>query len=64
VICCGQTIAGVCGTYADRPCGAITALVGSSDRLEIAIVGGNARAALGAAVGEKVFVVKPAPPKS
>ena len=42
-----QLISRIVGTYADVPAGELCALVGSSDRLEIAVNGGSAAAALG-----------------
>lgn len=41
-------------TYADRPAGSLVALVGSSGRLEIAVVNGSAQAHLGAHVGDRI----------
>jgi S-adenosylmethionine hydrolase len=41
-------------TYADAPAGELCALVGSSDRLEIAVNGGNAAATLGLGRGAVV----------
>jgi S-adenosylmethionine hydrolase len=61
--CGGQMVAGVSATYADRRHGVLTALLGSSDRLEIAVVGGSAKAILGAGVGEKVVVKLAAAPR-
>ncbi len=47
---------GIYRTYSDQPRGTFIALVGSSNRVELAVVGGNAAAMLRAAVGEKVTV--------
>jgi S-adenosylmethionine hydrolase len=56
VSCRGRTVQGLVDTYGDRPAGEVTALLGSSDRLEIAVVGGSAEQTLAAAVGEKIIV--------
>jgi S-adenosylmethionine hydrolase len=53
----GQTIFRMASTYGDRAPGDLVALLGSSDRLEIAIVGGSARNALSAGIGERVVVL-------
>jgi S-adenosylmethionine hydrolase len=42
VHCCSTTIQGVVKTYGDREPGSVIALCGSSSRLEIAVVNGNA----------------------
>jgi len=56
-ICCrGRRIAGLSRTYGDHACGSLIAVIGSSDRLEIAVVGGSAAEALQAAVGEQVTI--------
>jgi len=56
-ICCRHhQIPGLSRTYGDHPPGSPIALVGSSDRLEIAVVGGSAAATLGAGVGDPVTV--------
>lgn len=47
---------GISTTYADRPQGALIALVGSTGRLELAIVSGSAAKTLQAAVGDPVAV--------
>jgi S-adenosylmethionine hydrolase len=47
---------GIFSTYGDRPQGALTALVGSSGRLELAVVGGSAAKTLGVGVGHPVAV--------
>jgi S-adenosylmethionine hydrolase len=50
------TIEGLSSTYSERPFGALCALFGSTDRLEIAVNGGSAAAALDAARGTAVQV--------
>ena len=52
------TIAALSATYADVPRGALCALVGSTDRLEIAKSGGSAAASLGVARGVAVQVLR------
>lgn len=52
----GRSIAGISHTYGDHPAGTLVALVGSSGRLEVAIVGGNAARALHAGVGTPVTI--------
>jgi len=47
---------GISTTYADRPQAALIALLGSSGRLELAIVGASAAKTLGAAVGDRVTI--------
>lgn len=59
VHCGGRTISGVVATYGQRPPGTPIALVGSSNRLEIAVVNGNAAVELRAQVGDAVSVVLP-----
>jgi len=54
--CRDHRICGLARTYGDHPPGSPIALIGSSDRLEIAVVGGNAAATLGAGVGDPVIV--------
>lgn len=44
-------------TYGDAPAGALIALVGSTDRLEVALVSGHAASATGATRGAEVQVV-------
>ncbi|MDR1989262.1 MAG: SAM-dependent chlorinase/fluorinase [Acidobacteriaceae bacterium] len=53
-----QHISQVSGTYADVEEGAWLALIGSSDRLEISVRGGNASALLPAGRGARVRVLK------
>ncbi len=52
----GVTIERLSSTYAETPFGALCALVGSTDRLEIAVNGGSAAAALGMSRGARVQV--------
>lgn len=52
----GHTIAGLSRAYGDHPPGALIALIGSSDRLEIAEVNGTAAKRLGARAGDEVLV--------
>ena len=47
---------GVCQTYGDKPAGAAIAIIDSSDRVEIAVVNGNAAQTLNAAIGDKVVL--------
>jgi S-adenosylmethionine hydrolase len=54
--CRGQTIRGLSRTYGEVSPGSLVALIGSSHRLEVALVGGSAKLALTAAVGESVTV--------
>ncbi len=54
--CRSHSVHGLCRTYGDRPTGSPIALIGSSDRLELAVVGGNAAATLGAGAGDAVTV--------
>jgi hypothetical protein len=51
-------IAAMISTYAAVPPGTLCALVGSSGQLEIAVNGGSARAAVGAARGAVVHVAR------
>jgi S-adenosylmethionine hydrolase len=52
----GRSIAGLVGTYAEAPPDALCALVGSSDRLEVAVRGGSAADVVGAGRGARVHV--------
>jgi S-adenosyl-L-methionine hydrolase (adenosine-forming) len=52
----GQLVSGVVATYADAAPGSVCALVGSSDRLEIAVNGGSAAERLGLTCGAPVVV--------
>jgi S-adenosylmethionine hydrolase len=47
---------GIYNTYAMQPQGTLVALVGSSGRLELSVVGDNAAARLGVQIGEPVTV--------
>ena len=53
----GKTVTqGVFRTYGDKPAGSAIAIIDSSDRVEIAVVNGNAEQTLNAAVGDKVVL--------
>ncbi len=55
MVCCRQArVEAISRTYADHPPGTLVALIGSSDRLELAVVGGSAAARLGAGFGDRV----------
>jgi hypothetical protein len=54
VTCGGEEVFGLTRTYGDSPAGSLVALIGSSDRLEVAVVGGSAAARLGACRGTRV----------
>ena len=56
VTCCGRTSVRHVGTYGLAAPGELVSLIGSSDRLELAVVEGNAAARLGAAVNDPVNV--------
>jgi hypothetical protein len=56
VRCCEQVVQGISIAYGDADSGRIVALFGSSRRLEIAVVNGDAAKQLGAAIGDKVWV--------
>ena len=56
VSCAGRSVEGLCRTYGDRPAGSLVALIGSSGRLELAVVGGSAAAMLKAGIGDVVTV--------
>ena len=56
VNCHGCKIAGISRTYGERQPGHLIALIGSSGRLEIAVVNGNAAITTGAIVGAPVEV--------
>jgi len=49
-------VEGISSTYGDGPEGALIALVGSTGRLELALVAGSAAATLGARIGDRVIV--------
>jgi S-adenosylmethionine hydrolase len=56
-IACGAAIvAGISTTYGERPCGTTIALIGSSGKLEVAIVEGDASQKLSAKTGSPVVV--------
>jgi len=57
VTCDRHEVQGIASTYADQPPSELIALVGSSGRLELAVVGGSAAAALRVVVGAPVTVV-------
>jgi S-adenosyl-L-methionine hydrolase (adenosine-forming) len=52
----GRQISGLHQTYADVPLGALIALIGSSDQLELAVRNGNAAQVLGVGIGDAVRV--------
>lgn len=53
----GKTVTqGVCQTYGDKPAGAAIAIIDSSDRVEIAVVNGNAAQTFNAAIGDEVVL--------
>ncbi|MBR5711476.1 MAG: SAM-dependent chlorinase/fluorinase [Thermoguttaceae bacterium] len=53
----GKTVAqGVCRTYGEKPAGATIALIDSSNRVEIAVVNGNAAQTFNAAAGDTVVL--------
>jgi S-adenosylmethionine hydrolase len=52
-----QRIAGLRRTFADVPVGALIALIGSSDRLELAVRNGSAAQTLGVGIGDTVRVL-------
>ena len=54
--CRGRTIDGLAETYGQAPPGTFVAVIGSTGRLELALVQGSAAAALGACVGDAVRV--------
>jgi hypothetical protein len=56
VVCNIYETWGIFRTYADQPCGTFIALIGSSGRLELAVVGENAAELLGIEVGSAVVV--------
>lgn len=53
----GQTVRGICRTYADVALGQLVSYVGSNDLLEIGRNRGSARDVLGAGIGHKVRVI-------
>ncbi len=56
VRCGGRETTGLCETYADQPTMTLIALIGSGDKLELAIVNESAKQRLDIDVGEKVTV--------
>ncbi len=56
VVCNIYETWGIFHTYADKPSGMLVALIGSSGRLELAVVGDNAATRLGIRIGEPVVV--------
>lgn len=56
ILCGEHETFGLFQTYADQPPMTLVALIGSSDRMELAIVDDNAALMLGVGVGEKVTV--------
>ena len=56
IVCSIYETWGVYGSYAAQPQGTLVALVGSSGRLELAIVGDNAAARLGVTIGTPVVM--------
>jgi S-adenosylmethionine hydrolase len=52
----GQDLTGIVHCYSDRPSGESVALFGSSDRLEVAIVNGNAAAHFSVGIGAPIEV--------
>ncbi len=59
--CRAAWVRGISQTYGQHPPGTLVAIVGSSGRLELAVVGGSAAARLGASAGER-FEVRFTPP--
>ncbi len=57
VFCRRHLVQGISRTYGDACAGAMVALVGSSGRLELAVVGGSAAATLQAQPGDQVLVI-------
>jgi len=56
VFCRGHVVSGLSRTYGQSPQGTMVALVGSSGRFELAVVGGSAADAIQAQPGEQVLV--------
>jgi len=54
--CLDRELAGLASSYGDAPVGALVAIVGSSGRLEIAQVGGDAAGRVGMGEGDRVVV--------
>lgn len=58
IACADHVIHGLSRTYAERPAGTLTALVGSAGRLEVAQVAGSAARRLGAGRGARVALTR------
>jgi len=56
VTCAGEATHGIIETYGQRPSGSLVALIGSSAKLEVAIVAGNAAQRLNAKVGNTITI--------
>jgi len=56
VMAAGRVIRGLARSYGDAPVGTLLAIVGSSGRLEVAQVGGDASERLGLGVGDEIVV--------
>lgn len=56
IVCDGHEVRGIGRTYAERPDGTLVALIGSSGRLELALVGDNAAQRLGVGAGSSVTI--------
>ncbi|HYM81122.1 MAG TPA: SAM-dependent chlorinase/fluorinase [Candidatus Limnocylindria bacterium] len=56
VIAAGRVVKGLARSYGDAPTGTLLAIIGSSGRLEIAQVGGDASERLGLGVGDEIRV--------
>lgn len=56
ITCRGREVLGLSRVYGDAPQGTLVALFSSSDRLELAQVGGSAATLLGAAPGDRVTI--------
>jgi len=54
-----REVEGICATYGEQPSGTLIALVGSTGRLELAVVNDNAAAMLGVQVGTPVSMTWP-----
>jgi S-adenosylmethionine hydrolase len=56
IVCDEHATQGIFATYSDQPAMTLVAIVGSGDRLELAIVDENAAAMLGIGVGMPVNI--------
>jgi S-adenosylmethionine hydrolase len=56
VVCSEREIRGIVAAYAQRPFSSLVALIGSSGRLEVAVVGGHAARTLNARIGDAITV--------